>query len=311
MKSVLDALNEARKKVIKEIEYVKCGDKLYHYTSEAGMQGILGLEGIKIHFSNADGLEDTSEGKEILKCYDAVCYELVTNHIINENFYNKIKGLTPFEKHLSTQLDGMIPVYGSEKSLAYICCLCTDADSPYMWKNYSRIGGYSLTFDDFLFERSKCIIDEGYEIKFNRVFYQDEEKKDILSKFITLVYKYRNRTCFKNIMYFIRDVLDELKYLYKEQEYYQENEIRAFIYLPEDTESFIYKKLPMQHKVKDKRNIKYVSIGCEDKIYFEGITVLPIKNKNYKSPELFNLLSKQRGYNHINKEDIKFSKANI
>ena len=310
MDLAIEALHKAQKEVENKIEYTKCGRKLYHYTIEDGMKGILGSEGIVFHFSNANGLEDTSEGKELLRCYDITCKELLSSNCIDREFFNRIIGIKPYEDHLSLQLDSDIPVYGSEKSLAYICCLTTDGDSSYMWENYSKNNGYSLMFDDFLFERSRSIIDEGYSIRFNRVFYEDEEKKEILKRFIRIAYKFRNKTDFKNIEYFFRDLLDKLKYVYKEQDYSQEKEIRAFMYLPYNKKSIVYKKLSLKNKIKENRNIRYVTIGCEHKIYFEGITVLSEENNKQLSKSVLDFINEERGYGHIQEKDIRFSNPN-
>ena len=64
---------------------------IYHYTSPDGLMGILKPNHLTFRFTNANYLNDTSEGEDVVKQYRFVCNEMFRKKRISEEFYEAIR----------------------------------------------------------------------------------------------------------------------------------------------------------------------------------------------------------------------------
>lgn len=115
------------------------GDKLYHYTSAAGLKGIC-ENGFWI--TEHGFLNDPMEYKVATE----IACEVLGNHMTNKELCAKIQEeiINETERIQSTSLSI------TDKSAYtgdYIISFCKDCDSPLMWSSYSNYVGYCVQFD--------------------------------------------------------------------------------------------------------------------------------------------------------------------
>lgn len=121
-----------------QIPTLKEGDKIYHYTSAAGLQGILGKE---FWITECHFLNDSSE----FQVGTEVFIELLRNNISDSNMLDKM--IADLQAELQ-ELERM-PKVGEKCAFAgeYVISFCKDEDSALMWSEYSDFKGYCMEFD--------------------------------------------------------------------------------------------------------------------------------------------------------------------
>jgi len=114
------------------------GDKLYHYTSAAGLQGIVGKE---FWVTESHFLNDRSEFQIGIETY----LEMIKEYISNDELKNRII------KELKAEMERMyqVPEIGDRVAYygEYVISFCLEEDSILMWSEYSDFMGYSMEFD--------------------------------------------------------------------------------------------------------------------------------------------------------------------
>lgn len=123
-------------------------NKMYHYTSIAGLKGILDKK--EFWVTKSDFLNDPSETSYIFKVLEKLNYK--------ESFINSLK----------EQIN-------NEKKDVYILSMTTEKDSLPMWKNYSNDDGYNIKVDKDKFKNS--FVNPGTYIM-GKVIYIDNEEKN-------------------------------------------------------------------------------------------------------------------------------------
>jgi len=131
----------ASNKYIDDMIYVpvlRPGDKIYHYTSAAGLQGICEKEFwvTEHHFLN-----DPSEFQIATEVFCEVLETHISNQVIREKLQNTLR-----ENAIQLDTPGKL----GEKiaySGDYVISFCLDADSLLMWSEYSDFMGYCMEFD--------------------------------------------------------------------------------------------------------------------------------------------------------------------
>lgn len=114
------------------------GDKLYHYTSAAGLKGIVGKE---FWITEAHFLNDSTE----FQIGTEVFIKMLQKHIWNQNTLEKFVDVLMKELH---RLSAM-PQIGEKVAFSgdYVLSFSMDDDSTLMWAEYSDFMGYCMKFD--------------------------------------------------------------------------------------------------------------------------------------------------------------------
>ncbi len=114
------------------------GDKIYHYTSAAGLQGICEKEFwvTEHHFLN-----DSSEFQIATEVFCELLETHISNHTTREKLQNRLR-----KEMICLDTPGKL---GEEIAYSgdYVISFCLDADSLLMWSEYSEFMGYCMEFD--------------------------------------------------------------------------------------------------------------------------------------------------------------------
>ena len=235
-------------------------DRLWHYTSAQGLNGIIQDNGkMRLFFTRSDCLNDYSEGNDVLKCYHESCSRLWKTGRIDDSFYQVIKDLeVPEFRRLKYRIPdpdlGSIPLvlFDEVKCDVYICCFSMKEDSLDMWRYYSKSdGGYALGLCTNLFYDEAKTDPAGIcsWIGACRVIYSTEEKIALLSEKIVRVYSaFLNdkevedpRNMAKLVL---QSHLECFQYQFKHECFSSEQEYRFLIYLPHTIPDQVHQDLP-------------------------------------------------------------------
>ena len=230
---------------------------IYHYTSTAALTNIIvkkmdekkelcsmanPLEEmeLKLRFSHYRFLNDASEGDELQKIFSLVCEELLKEKRIGSEIYSGIQ----FNDRI---MIGSTRMTNSESILrlteedcdSYICCFSYDRDSLPMWRYYSHgLVGCNLEFHKESLKKELRIQElnprENYVGKtiLENVIYNDGKKKELVQQCI--LDSVENHKDVDNICSDIRNKLYIFKFLFKNECFSTENEVRAIIHIPRD-----------------------------------------------------------------------------
>lgn len=168
-----------------KIEQLTIGDKLYHYTSAMGFQGICNKE---FWVTEHNFLNDSKEfqiGTEIM-------VEMFTRRISDECIRNKLITLLRTEvMRISSpgKFNEGIAYWGS-----YVISFCLEEDSILMWSEYSNFMGYCMAFDykelleSFTYfneiYHGKVVYDHVLQYKYIEESFQNELIEDPNTKYL-------------------------------------------------------------------------------------------------------------------------------
>ena len=164
---------------------------IYHYTSPDGLMGILKPNHLTFRFTNANYLNDTSEGEDVVKQYRFVCDEMLREKRITQEFYAAIKDVRPNNKMLfpdEAATQNGKKHYSSYESDAYLCCFSLDPDSLPMWNYYVKgnvYQGYNLGISDRFIHDIRA--NEPFVERY-KVIYDDKEKQKKIQNFLETIY---------------------------------------------------------------------------------------------------------------------------
>jgi len=259
------------------------GMELYHYTTAAGLQGILQKDGIHLWLTRYDCLNDPEEGKHALKfCYE-VGDQLAAEGNIDPELWEIVRKLM----EVGTYLPGSTP---------YVCCFSKNPDSLPMWRYYGKKDGkigYNIGINDkFLFvpqsnlKTSKLLsLFENLNSigSFYEVIYDDGEKKEkIREEFIQLNHYFieqREKIAPENLHNFIassslffRSYMTGYQACFKDHHFANEEEVRLVVFIPDNDD-----KIKIKHRVQDGYLVPYVELVIpKEQFDFLGITVSPL-----------------------------------
>ena len=253
--------------------------ELYHYTTAAGLQGILQKDGIKLWFTRYDCFNDAEEGKQALTLYREVGDTLVKEKNLPEEFWEAIRDIE-IGKTLTP----------------YVCCFSKNHDSLPMWRYYGKKDGkigYNIGINDkFLFvpqsnlKTSKLLSlfknlnSIGF---FYEVIYDDGEKKEkIREEFIQLNHYFieqREKIAPENLHNFIassslffRSYMAGYQACFKDHHFANEEEVRLVVLIPDNDD-----KIKIKHRVQDGYLVPYVELVIpKEQFDFLGITISPL-----------------------------------
>ena len=273
-----------------EIPRLKKGDKIFHYTSAAGLQGI--IENKEFWITECLFLNDTTEfkiGKKIIE-------EVLESNISKKQILNAFLDL--FHMHLSKNL---------EDKNYYIISFCLDEDSPLMWAAYSNFMGYSLKFD---FDKLLHSFDIK-KLEHGKVIYNHEEQKNLVEKTINHYFFKKgiinsSNSILNNIVNNLKnwddfnDSIDEIhlnlyaiilaiiceyyNMFFKKESFKGEHEYR-FIFPCTNESNDNDKKwfnvdIPQKFRIKNETLIPYIKCKIKEMNFLEGVIVGPKNNSD-------------------------------
>lgn len=114
------------------------GDKVFHYTSAAGLQGIVGGE---FWITERNFLNDPTE----FKIGTEVLCEILRMNIEDTAVAERVETAFREEERKMTAFGTLDDTFAFAGE--YIISLCLDKDSSLMWAQYSNFAGYAMGFD--------------------------------------------------------------------------------------------------------------------------------------------------------------------
>lgn len=152
------------------IPILEKGDKLHHYTSAAGFQGICSGEFwiTESHFLN--------DFTEFHVATDVFC-EVMDNRVHNADVRERVKSkvLAEMERlYHCPKVDEEIAHHGE-----YVISFSLDYDSTLMWSEYSGFLGYCLKFD---FEKLQKSFKKKDYLKHGQVIYRHEQQVSLIER---------------------------------------------------------------------------------------------------------------------------------
>lgn len=227
------------------------GKSLYHYTNEVGLKGIFSPNDPEIHdeihirFSTASRFSDKSEGKHTIDLLHEVCRDFFANKESEKELHKATQGITSLEESFIIHagdindaptdiLPRMAPIvidYGRVET--FIACFSENEDNQSLWDIEGKYNTFAIEFFDQSFFQpwlpNGFSGETPYEIRFEKVIYDDaEKKKKILEDLRDLYQQYSaNKGEFIDSL---KASLSEYQYLFKKYEkYHKEAETRAII----------------------------------------------------------------------------------
>ncbi len=295
---------------------------LFHYTSPEGLLGILdNPDGIHLHFTRMDCLNDLSESKLLAQHYTEACNELLKKGDIDQKYFDEIFNLSaqetmPFVYYASHE---DIPTLTPVKYTPYVCCFSSDPDSLPMWRYYSKNNrgqGYCIKFCSHVFEDffKGTLKMRVKEIELHKVKYATADNKSIISKMILdfQPYIFLTSEATSRVKNIIRSCLTKLKLQYKSHYFEPEKEIRAILYVPQEVpvKADNYTPHTIKYKTKEGLIIPYVDVILKNKAWLTGTTIGPFIEPNSAKELLYSFL-RDKGYNRCGPEDIQTSQVPI
>lgn len=196
---------------------------VYHYTTPAGLKGI--LENEEIYFTDSGFLNDSSEKKLVLQAFEEVLNE------VSDKFESAFAG-------------SLRQGYGDFENLCaakthYVFSASCNPDSLSMWNYYAKgnaFEGYNIGLNPFALVERLNLQNKG--CFFGRVIYDKNEMKQKIKAVIlncnTLWNKYEAEEDRSRILAFIFESLIYLAIFYKKECFRHEDEYRFVISVPDN-----------------------------------------------------------------------------
>ncbi|MCY8950017.1 DUF2971 domain-containing protein [Bacillus atrophaeus] len=268
-------------------------DRLYHYTSINGLEGILKSKQFWVtHFGF---LNDQTE---LYYTYD-LCKKIIfeMSNRDSKTYELILKFLNPYLFEFDQQI--------------YILSLTTNMDSNLLWSNYANNDGYNIALDyPRLLEEFRSN-DEGkkYEIRINKVVYDRDEQEKYLKKLISCIFRlveYHQITekteklpeNFESFIIVISIFISLFASFCKDSAFSQEEEVRVIF---QKRHNF---SINTDFRISNGSFIPYIKMPftTSGKI-IKGITVGP-KNKMDIAEKGMELFLKAQGYDYIDDNAI-------
>ncbi|MGN0642988.1 MAG: DUF2971 domain-containing protein [Huintestinicola sp.] len=300
---------------------------VFHYTSEAGLMGILGKNKMKLHFTKADSVNDINEGTDIIKHLITALNNLKDSGKLSDSEYNYIKSnlsfpYAPYIFNFSSEKKKSNGDYGCLPSEPYIMCFSEEKDSLPMWNYYCSSGqlGYSLEIDINYLQNKVFQKLSEYKVDFNvgAVEYSDIKKVNFFTKEIDEIFNHNiynsNRTLVINLsgkktninealFSQIKEFINKYKFLVKDSAFMYEKEIRAIISVPNGNESFQSKYL--NFKTRNGYLIPYLEITIDEDFrdIVKSVRIGPLANYELAERNLKMYLN-HNGYTELAKNIV-------
>ena len=148
------------------------GNELYHYTSAAGIMGI--IEFNKFWVSRSNFLNDESELNYIYEVIERVCKKNINDFKAYNQLLETIQRKRESEDYYYESLENRM------KKGYYILSFSTRKDSITLWSEYSNFRGYSMAFDYKLLIERILTQNPGLACWHGQVIYDTEEQDHLI-----------------------------------------------------------------------------------------------------------------------------------
>lgn len=286
----------------------------YHYTSPEGLLGIIRPEGkATLWFTRFDSLNDTHERLDVyavLARYVDIRYRMKKisgefRQLLCEIAEKKEKKPTFFSyigKEISFQdTDGSVIKTKnhcrSSSEDTYICSFSKNRDSLPMWNYYSKCQhyeGYSISIDCGGW-RYKVQHNAGFKLNFCSVVYSKDEKYQIFDDTLLKwdeIYQGAKSEDRESIREHIANMMSDMQYIFKDEHFQHEQEVRAILQVPKDVE--IPNSLEIQYRNSNGYIVPYVEYELPQGI-IKSVTVAPLLEKELAKKNVQEMV-KSRGY---------------
>lgn len=284
---------------------------VYHYTSPEGFLGILQPGGFaKLWFTRYDSLNDTSERRDILVSLESYCTSKIRKGTLSKEFCDEVLGKALSDDELITY-PGKQPVLAETerrmggwiraKSVAcdtYLCCFSLSGDLLPMWNYYTKsqhYEGYSIGISSNHLQGG--IDGNGYCLEMRRVIYRDEEKRRLFDQMLLPLNKlFINGTEEerRDIITVVGGKLNEFQFVFKNECFQHEQEIRAILRIPRDEVLPGGKKFDVKYRANKGYIVPYVEYEFPA-AGIEEVTIAPLLQKEISENNVSQMLE-QRGY---------------
>jgi len=251
------------------------GLNLYHYTSPDGLMGI--VKSKNLFATRSDCLNDTRECEDVYDMYKQALDILEREDV----FYQKFRNIEPNKESVFCWNNGeTLKAKKVSNCITYIVSFSSDEDSISMWNYYVKNNNYEgynigIEMEDFSFHNKK----EVYSAQFYEVIYNKWGKIDFFKRLLQDINKYyQNENDYHIAKAIIQYNLNKYKYIFKNEHFAHEKEIRLVIELDEKLKPF-----EIKYKQKDQFVIPYIEFPIETFGEIIQVTIGPlIKNEKAK-----------------------------
>lgn len=275
--------------ISKSIQYD--GFWVYHYTSPDGFMNIIQPNGeAKLWFTQYDSLNDTNERKAFEEFFKEYCQRKKREKTFSAAFISSIISMSGSDLcGISHWTNERLLLEDGTKSRVvharqaecdtYLCCFSSDPDSLAMWNYYSKTSsyeGYNIWLEADVLE-SNSGFGKGYSLKLVKVVYEDDEKERILDQLLlplSELFNKEDEQGRKSILSAIQGAFDNLQFVFKNQCFAHEKEVRAILRVPrvnEDNEKVFERK----YRQKNGFIIPYVEFPLRHGVV-RGATMAPL-----------------------------------
>ena len=218
------------------------GSMIYHYTSPGGLLGILKkTHPITLFFTRYDSLNDIKERQDILDSLAAYCRKKQAEGAFSPEFFRDVLAVKPSD-NVWISHDEKETANGSEAFQnipcdTYLCCFSEVPDHLPMWNYYTkttRCEGYCIGFDREMLVHREAV-GKGYSLQLKKVIYDDAEKTAFFDSFLPQLFPLYQEGVEeeqKAILQMVQTVLSDFQFVFKNESFRHENEVRGILQLP-------------------------------------------------------------------------------
>ena len=282
--------------------------QLYHYTSRSGIEGILSSDKPSLWFSQYDYLNDPSERLDIESFLKRYCERKLKERAFSKEFAEMVTSLKGQDECYVTYKNDVddFNVGDTKDCYTYICSFSEKSDSLPMWNYYTKSknqDGYNIMFKPHCFRKENGY-GNGFKLELKKVIYDDRVKNDfadILLLDISKSYDIASLQTKKSIRVVLQRMINKFQFVFKNDAYEYEKEVRAILRVPKD---FIEDEYISKRKFRSIGDYKipYVSYNVPEFKYLTIMTSPTIKNVDIALCEKI----KSTGY-----KNVKFINSNI
>lgn len=296
--TIYESLYDRHREVLRN-EKVIPQNNFYHYTSPAGLKGI--IESKKIWFSNIEYLNDE---QELFYTYNLV--KKITEEIQVDNYSDFLKGVfDQYDKYIQTRKREHV------SSDYYIACFSNSEDNLSLWHYYTKNEnsiGYNIEFSKNLIER--LLHENTYNLDTSRIIHgqviynverQRELIKNAINDFNDAYLNSNDLQVQNNIALFFWYLVNDFSLFFKHKAFKAEKEYR--IILPKGK---LNNRVELKSREYNGFFIPYIErlFDVED---IKSIKLSPTNKETLVKESVINLLK----MNNYNANIIKVEKSDI
>lgn len=279
-------------------------NELYHYSSLNNIVNI--LKGKSIYFSEVTNFNDTTEGKLIIRYYEAACKSLLDNKKISVDFYDILKDTKMVNKILF--IDKTKNQYYVSEYETYILCFSKKFNSKECYKDFSNYPyGGNINFSSFILnqindEFNKKNIDCS-NLLIDSVIYSPKEcEKNLYNELLKLYllikpYEEELKDYKDKIQYSVITLLKLKQYFFIKSTFKKQEEIRIVYFRPKGLNNE-FTKIVKRNKLKNNQSKTLQFVKFKIHGNYDYIKTIYLSNNN-------NLLKDKKNIDFLKKTGIE------